>query len=217
MSGCYEEQRGWICDNILSALPGADPNHVHRSFVRITDQFLQQSGAWIDDKVFHSDAFGNVRIDFSYIEAQMAWLMGVWFESHVLGHLSIVTPPFKTNKASAPLGFTNTPYPDVIVLSPGPNPGTTFEVTVRAALKMNDCSSADACVPDWLFSRYKETIRMGVIGTLMREPGKSYSSVSEGRMHQQEYKMLIGQARDEARRGFGQHEAEWGYPQQFFA
>jgi hypothetical protein len=209
----YEEQHAWICDHVLTSLPGADSQQVQRTYMRKVDHFLQEASCWIDDAVFTADTFGNVKLDFSHIEAQMVWIHKILFESIPLTHTTIIPPALETRQGSRPTTYTNTPYPDVIILFPRPNTGLSINVTARCALKLAKCSDADQAVPDWIFNRYKEAIRTGVLGDMMAESGKPYSNFSQGLVYKGEYSHAIAKSRDEARRGFGFHESEWAYPQ----
>jgi hypothetical protein len=208
----FETQRAWICDNVLSSLPGADSAQVQRVYVRKTDEFLAEASVWIDEAIFTSDEYGNIKLDFSFIQAQMVWIHSILFENAALRHITTVSPARRNTRASTPKFYSNTPYPDVIVVFPRPNDGTTISVLARCALKMDDCSQADKVIPDWIFTRYKETIRSGVLAEMMSETGKAYSNASGATTHRSDYIRGTAKGRDEAKRGFGYHEAEWAYP-----
>ena len=213
----YERQHKWICEHILSSLPGADSSHVQRVFTEVTDRFLQESSTWIDEQTFFPDEFGNVTIDFSFIDAQMVWIHNVWNDDVSLSHLTHIPASLKNNVSNSPRFYTNTPYPNIITVNPTPIDAALVPITVRAALKMDDCSTADIAIPDWVFSRYKHVLRTGTLAFMQAEPGKSYSSNLAANKYEVLFSAEIAQARDEARRGFGFHEAEWGYPTGFYA
>lgn len=214
---CSDKQKSWICDAILTALPGADSNQLERTFSRKVDEFLQQSASWLEEDTFVADSLGKVKIDFSRIGGQMVWIEKVWFRTRPLRHATTIPPEYAGREGSWPMVYTNTPYPDVIELHPIPREDENRAVLVRAALTLDECAEEDICIPDWVFSRYKEAIRTGVLGDMMRELSKPYTNLVEGRLNTRTFNHWVAKARDEAHRGFGKHESEWQYPRQFSA
>jgi hypothetical protein len=213
-----ETQRLWMCEVVLPALPGATKEHLYRTFWRKLQEFLQESSCWIDEDTFTADQFGNVRLNpvFEKIQAQISWIHEVWHEDRRLSHVTLVPPAFRARIAN-PVVYTNTPYPDVIKVWPKPGTENEVNLVVRGALTVSQCfDDPPICVPDWVWDRYKEALREGVLGELLQEPSKPYTNIPLGEKHESKYYWWITKARDEARRGFGHHESEWVYPRGFY-
>jgi hypothetical protein len=197
---------------VVTSLSGAEPNHVARVFIRKTDEFLQQAACWLEEDEFQGDVHGRVKLDFSRIGGQMVWIERVWNAHRMLQHATTVSPAYRDRGAALPMVYTNTPYPDVIELFPVPDAAQERKVLVRAALTLDECAEEKVCIPDWVFSRYKEAIRLGVLGDLQREGGRPYTNTKEGHLNTQSFKHWIAKARDESHRGWGKHEAERQFP-----
>ncbi len=211
---CSDKQSTWICEHVVTVAPGVEPNHVERVFTRKVDEFLQQAACWLEEKRFGCDSHGLVKLDYSGIGGQMVWIEKIWHRYRPIVH-STTVPPEREDKAKPgdyPQTYTNTPYPDVIQIFPVPRDVPKFELLARCALTLNECATEDLCIPDWIFSRYKEAIRDGVIGDLLSEGGKPYTNYSQGDKRLRKFRWWIAKARDESHRGWGKHEAEWHFP-----
>lgn len=67
-------------------------------------------------------------------------------------------------------------------------------------------------IPDFLYNRWVEQIKDGVLGRLYGQPGKTYTNLVQSQYHLRRFQNGIAEARDIGRRRYTNVDSGWKYP-----
>lgn len=104
------------------------------------------------------------------------------------------------------------PIPGHVRLALSPNADGVYYATV--ALSVSDPVTRDGLpmFPTWVLQRYMPCIQDGVMGRMMTQLAKPYTSPAIGAVHLRRFRQSIGKARTEAQRQNVRAAAPWRFP-----
>jgi hypothetical protein len=107
------------------------------------------------------------------------------------------------------------PVPGQVVLSLSPNNDTSYTATV--ALTISDPVTRDGYpqFPDWVMNKYINDLLDGVLGRMMSQIAKPYTSPSMAAVHMRRFKQAVGRAKVEANRKNVYGAQNWRFPRTF--
>ncbi len=102
--------------------------------------------------------------------------------------------------------------PNAILLDRSPNEDTTYYVTGVLTVTDPVTRTGEPMAPDWLIEKYNDALLDGVLGRMMSQAAKPYTSTSMGAFHYSLYRSAISKARLEAERGNVYGSQAWRFP-----
>lgn len=194
-----------IFDSAKIRLPGALDSALLLEFYSLVDDFLRNTNLWKELLPFTATPASD-----PYVVDPSAYtftitpptssipilLLGVYDENEVPYHATM-------------------PVTSEVVLEQPPSSSRTLyahvALTIMEPAELDGLSS----VPDWIMERYWDMLRDGLIGRMMTQPGKPYSSPQMGLMHLRSYNAKRASARVEAMRQNRYGAQTWHFPQTF--
>jgi hypothetical protein len=107
------------------------------------------------------------------------------------------------------------PVPGSVVLDRAPDADTTYTATV--ALTVTDPTTRDGYpqFPDWVLNKYFNELLDGLLGRMMSQIAKPYSSPSIAVVHLRKFKQAISAAKVESSRRNVYRAQNWRFPRSF--
>lgn len=175
-------------------LPGALDDAIKEELFLVLDEFLQRSTIWQEDITFKVTS-----ADTEYVVVPSA--------GTIIRLLQV------TNSDEVPVRATMQ-EPFTIVLKEEPNEDT---FTAKVALTVVDPTTRDGNpeVPEWMLVKYHGIILDGVIGRMMTQPAKPYTTERHAVYHTRRFRNGIASATAEAKRKNVHGGQAWAFPQSF--
>lgn len=194
-----------LMDNARVKLPGALDNVIQLELFSVLDEFFQSTNIWIEDIEFAVTPTND-----TYLENPDAYT----YELHVLDGGTINRLIGVVNSD----GFAQAasmPTPGYVVLAYSPNQNDTY--TARVAKTVTDPVTRDGypVFPDWVIGKYGSDFLDGVVGRMMGQIAKPYSSPQVAMIHLRRFQQAIGKARAETMHGNVYRGQNWRFPQSF--
>jgi hypothetical protein len=195
-----------LMDNARIRLPGALDDTIKLELFSALDAFFQGSNSWYEDIDFNvvptTLSYAEDPSQFSYnITPSQAGsiiirLIGVWDAQ----------------------GFPQTafmPTLGTIVLKNGPNEAQTY--TARVVLTVSDPVDVDGypTVPSWVLAKYGNEILDGVLGRMMSQLAKPYTSAQGALYHNRMFGKAVIAAKVETQHQNVYRGQSWSFPQTF--
>lgn len=187
-----------ILDRIMrgarTRLPGSLNDAIKEELFLVLDEFLQRSTIWQEEITFKVTPD-----DTEYVVVPAAG--------------TIIRLLYVTNSDETPVRATMQ-EPFTIVLKEEPNADT---FTAKVALTVVDPTTRDYLpeVPEWILVKYHGIILDGVIGRMMTQPAKPYTTERHAVYHTRRFRNGIVAATAEAKRKNVYGAQSWNFPQQF--
>jgi hypothetical protein len=111
--------------------------------------------------------------------------------------------------------FAGTQMEVIPVLTLPIEPGEPATWQARVQLKNNAVDGGYPVVPDWIVERYEVQILDGVLGRMMSQIAKPYTSSQTAAVHYRMFRSFTQRAKNEARKSHLYGAQRWGFPQTF--
>lgn len=194
-----------LMDNAKVKLPGALDVTIQLELFAVLNQFFQASNIWTEDIEFDVTPTSE-----SYLDNPDAYTYQLLVqEQGTINRLLGVVNSDGLSQAAI------MPTPGFVVLKYSPNAAETF--TARVAKTVTDPTTRDGypVFPDWIMNKYGSDILDGVLGRMMTQIAKPYSSPATGAVYLRSFQQSINKARVEAMHGNLYRGQRWRFPQAF--
>lgn len=192
-----------LMDHCRVRLPGALDAAIKQEMFAALDQLLQTSHLWFDDISFTA----NPTTD-TYEENPAAYTYAL--PPPVGQIVRLVTVSDEDGglvAASMPV------IPELILAFP---PESTTTYIVRVVLTVSDVDvDGYPIMPDWIIKKYQSRILDGVLGRMMSQIAKPYSSPQMAVTHLRLFNSFVQRAKGEALRENTHATQRWFFPQSF--
>lgn len=194
-----------LMDNARIKLPGALDSAILLELFSVLNEFFQESNIWYEDINF--DVTPTTQ---TYIENPDAYTyqLNVLEQGTINRLIGVVDSGGFSQRATMPT-------PGYVILSYSPNAAGTF--TARVAKTITDPVTRDGypVFPAWILNKYGNDILDGVIGRMMGQIAKPYSSPTLAPVYLRNFKQGTNKARSEAMHGNVYRGQNWRFPQTF--
>ncbi|HEY9816777.1 MAG TPA: hypothetical protein V6D20_13405 [Candidatus Obscuribacterales bacterium] len=192
-------------DQTRIRLPGAIDSVILMEFFSTMKEFLGSTNIWQEIIPFNIvAATGDPTIDptdFTYTVSPT---------SGAINRLITVL-----NDAGKPVSVTMATPGEIVIMSPQTEAQTLY---AKVALTVIDPVAVDGdypVFPDWIIGKYKNEIMDGLLGRMMTQIAKPYSSASTGIVHLKRFRSAISTARTEATKTNLYGAQRWRFPKAF--
>jgi hypothetical protein len=185
-------------------LPGALDAAIQMELFALMNEFFQSTNIWFQDI-----AFAVTPTSDAYIDNPAAYTYTL---TPTLGSISRLVGVID---AAAIPQRAYMPILGSVVLANSPNLATTY--TARVSLTVTDPVTVDGYpdFPAWILNKYGNDILEGLLGRMMAQIAKPYSSAQMAMFHTKNFKQAINQARAEALHQNVYRGQNWRFPQTF--
>lgn len=193
-----------LMDHARVRLPGALDAALQLELFAVMNEFFQSSNIWFEDI-----QFAVTPTTANYLDNPEAYTYQIVPDQGSITRL-IGTVDSK--------GFAQKAYMPTlgdVVLAYSPNTADTY--TARVALTVTDPVTREGYpqFPDWVLNKYGNDILDGVIGRMMSQIAKPYSSPVMAQFHLKNFKQAVAQAKVEASHQNVYRGQTWRFPQTF--
>lgn len=184
-----------IMDQAKIRLPGAIDAALLLEFYSVLKEFFGKSNAWREE------------IEFTTVAGQRDYSLVA--PAGVVNRLFGV---LNADKAVVPASMA---LPGEVVLGSDPEGGHTL--TAFTALNVSDSTATSdfPVYPEWIVDKYHEVFLDGLLGKMMSQIAKPYTSPPMALMHLRAFRFGVNQARSEAIRANVYAAQPWGFPRAF--
>ena len=194
-----------LIDNARIRLPGALDAALLMELFSTLDDFLTRSNLWYED------------IDFAVVPASGTPLTNPdAFSYELLPTNGSPTRLLALNSAASGVfvqGYM--PVQGTVILARSPQVAETYRA--RFALTVADPVTAGGypILPDWIVGRYGNELLEGLLGRMMSQLAKPYSSTTMAMMHLKRFSRACSTAKTEAAHANVYGGQRWAFPQTF--
>jgi hypothetical protein len=192
-----------LMDHCRVRLPGALDAAIQQEMFAALDQLLQASQLWYEDITFTA----NPTLD-TYEQNPSAYTYTLTpTDGSIVRLLTVSDDEGNLQGATMPV------IPDLILAYP---PDEVRDYTARVALTVVG-SDADGYpeLPNWIIQKYHSKILDGVLGRMMSQIAKPYSSAQMAVTHLRLFNSFVQRAKIEAQRENVYGSQRWFFPQSF--
>lgn len=193
-----------MIDSAKVRLPGALDSAINMELFTLLAEFFRSSNVWTEDLT--ADV---VPTDENRITNPSAYTyLLVPSEGTILRLMSGI------NSQGTPVQATM-PVPGEVILRTSPDIADTY--TFRVSLSILDPTTSDGYpqFPDWILTKYWDGLLDGLLGRMMSQIGKPYSSPTTAVMHLRRFRSTISRAKVEASHKNLYGAQSWQFPQSF--
>lgn len=193
-----------LMDHARIRLPGALDAAIQMELFAVMNEFFQSSNIWYEDI-----AFAVTPTTATYLENPEAFTYAI---TPLLGSIvrlvGVVDSQGYPQKAVMPVIGQ-------VILVYSPNVAGTY--TARVSLSVTDPVTLEGYpeFPDWIMNKYGSDILEGVLGRMMSQIAKPYTSPAAAQFHMKNFKQAVGQAKVEASHQNVYRGQNWRFPQTF--
>lgn len=194
-----------LVDNVRIRCPGVLDTAIYFELFSILNDFLQVTNLWTEDINFA--VTGGT--DSYYVNPDLYTYTLDVFEGGTINRLLALSDSNGTPKNGSMA------IPGVIILQYPPAVTTTY--VAKVAKTITDPTQRDGTpeLPDWIINKYGNSILDGVLGRLMSQLAKPYSSPQMAVTHLKLYFQVSASAKTEALHKNIQNGQTWKFPGQF--
>lgn len=196
-----------LMDNARVKLPGALDATIQLELFAVLNEFFQASNLWYEDI-----AFSVTPTTQTYLENPSAYTYElIPLEDGTINRLMTVVDS---------AGFPQSgimPTPGFVTLQHSPNKADTFIARVGKTVTDPTATDGSPIFPDWVMNKYGNDILDGVLGRMMAQIAKPYSSPALASVYVRKFKQSINKARAEAMHGNLYRGQSWRFPRAFSA
>ena len=193
-----------LMDHARIRLPGALDAAIQMELFAVMNEFFQTSNIWYEDIAFPVQP----TVEY-YLDNPEAYTYDVIPSQGAITRLvGVVNSQGYPQKALMPtLGQ--------VVLAYSPNAADTY--TARVALTVTDPVTREGYpeFPDWILNKYGNDILEGLLGRMMSQIAKPYTSTAGAQFHLKNFKQAVAQAKVEASHQNVYRGQSWRFPQTF--
>lgn len=193
-----------IIDNARVRLPGAIDRAIVTELFLTLKEFLYETNLWIERIEFTAQPATSIPVlnpqDYSYsltpVAGAITRLMAV------VDSYGRTVPAILEDNQTVRIGRT---------------PASPEQYTAIVALTVADPEDLDGypVVPEWIMEKFTPAILDGLLGRMMSQPAKPYTSRPDAGVHLRRFRKGIGQARTEGSRGLSYGRQNWSFPKTF--
>jgi hypothetical protein len=185
-----------LMNNARIKLPGALDSTIQLEMFGALDDFFQASNIWTEDIAFAVTPPSDTYTIYPGNDGIINRLMSLVNSDGVMQQATMYTP-------------------GEIRLQFAPSQADTF--TARVAKTVTDPTDNEnfPVFPDWVVGKYGNDILDGVLGRMMGQIAKPYSSPSLAVFHLRKFQQTINKARAEAMHGNVYRAQNWRFPQSY--
>lgn len=192
-----------LMDHCRVRLPGALDAAIQQEMFAALDDLLQTSQLWYEDITFTANPTQD-----TYEENPAAYTYTLTPTSGaVVRLLTVSDDEGNLRGASMPI------VPDLI-LAYAPSAVETYTARVVITVAGVDADKYPI-LPDWIIKKYQSQILDGVLGRMMSQVAKPYSSPQMALLHLRKFKSFVHRAKVEALRENTYATQRWFFPQSF--
>lgn len=193
-----------LVDNATFRLPGALPGALLPELFAVLDEFFQVTSCWYEDI-----SFTALTTTSTYIEEPEDY---TYLLTPAQGKVVRLRWAMETGGAAVNAVM---PVPGELVLQHAPSVQSTY--TARATLTVADPTTRDGYpeCPDWVIAKYSNGLLDGLLGRMMSQIAKPYSSGQVAMMHLKRFRSAMSSARVETTRQNLHGAQTWMFPQTF--
>jgi len=193
-----------LMDHARIRLPGALDSNIQMELFAVLKEFFQSSNIWHEDIQFPVQPTAD-----SHLQNPEAFTYDVVPTQGTITRLEGVV-----NSQAFPQSATMA-TPGQVVLRFSPNATDTY--TARVFLTVSDPVTREGYpeFPDWILDKYGNDILEGVLGRMMTQIAKPYTSQAGAMFHLRNFKQAISQAKVEASHQNVYRGQNWRFPQTF--
>lgn len=177
-------------------LPGASDAGIKAELFDVMTEFFRDSSCWTE--AISVPIIANTTT-YSLTPAQDGQIISL---AGVVDQNNIPQPAIMSDFGQFTLKYT-------------PNSNQTFVATVCKNVTLPTTRDAIPVAPDWLFQQYHVTILDGLLGKMMAQPEKSYTSAAASQYHTRRFLDGTAMARVSAMRRHTFGTQAWSFPQGF--
>lgn len=195
-----------LMDHARIRLPGALDAAIQMELFAVLNEFFQKSNIWYEDIQFQAQPTSD-----TYLENPEAYTYDI-----VPTKGTVTRLVGTVNSQEIPVRATM-PVLGRLVLTYPPEMSDTY--TTRVALTVVDPVTQDGYpdFPDWIMKKYGNGILDGVLGRMMSQIAKPYTSTQGAQFHLRSFKQIVSQAKVEAARKNVYRGQNWWFPQSYAA
>lgn len=195
-----------LIDNARIRLPGALDDTIRLELFAVLNEFFQGSNCWYEDIPFDVTAttltYAEDPSAFTYdlLPSQqgssIVRLLGVW------------------DAQAVPQGAVMPTLGSVVIQQA---PGSNQVYTARVVLTVSDPVTRGGypVFPSWVLNKYSNGILDGLLGRMMAQIAKPYTSAQGSLLHTRMFNKMVGAAKVEAQRQNVYRGQNWRFPQAF--
>lgn len=193
-----------LMDQARIRLPGALDAALQMELFSVMNEFFQGSNIWYEDISFAVQPTTQ-----TYLENPDAFTYDIVPDQGAITRLMAVA-----DGKGLPVR-ASMPILGQLVLQWSPNTADTY--TARVALTVTDPVTREGYpeFPAWVLNKYGNEILDGLLGRMMSQIAKPYSSPAGAQFHLKNFKQAVSQAKVEASHRNVYRGQNWSFPQTF--
>lgn len=193
-----------LMDNARIRLPGALDNVLKLEFFTLINDFFQQTSCWGEDIPVDVTPTSD-----TYLENPDAWT----YDLVPTGGGIIRLMYLQNSQGQRQEASMDTP--GEIVLRYQPNVADTYVATVAKTVTDPVTREGYPEFPDWVLNKYNSEILDGLLGRMMSQIAKPYSSPKLAEYHTRKFNAGVQRAYVETLHGNVYRAQNWRFPQSF--
>jgi hypothetical protein len=193
-----------LIDNARMRLPGALDKAIQFELFTVLDEFLQTTCMWTED--ISVDVLPTSQ---TYLENPDAYKYDLVPDGGAIYRLM-----YCQNTQGMQQKVTM-PEPGTLILQYAPSTADTYIVTVAKAVTDPVTREGYPEVPAWIIGKYSTELLDGVLGRMMSQIAKPYSSPQMASYHTKLFRAGTARARVETMHGNVYRAQSWWFPQTF--
>ena len=218
---------GTLLPEIRVELPGIPVPILNAALYRVVRQFFWESEVWkytydngldwtLNQLAVESPAAGTdiptktivKRVDtIKYDSGGDAWNREVPFKTR--DELDRDTPAWYTVTGSTPRAWTHG-NDGAALITPQVTATVTTALLIRSIVAPV-FTSVDDTLPDLFYYEFEETIKSGILGVLMKQPGKDWTNIASSNKYLAAFGAGVKKAKSRAEADFGQPKGTMSY------
>lgn len=200
----------FVMNELRIALPGASDDGIKQALWGVIKEFLQDSNGWIEKQKLLVTAGVNDYTITPRDGGQIIRLVGV-VDGNLIPVKAVMASLGTLNVLQA-ITVTSIDQPVVPKTTSATNPWT---VCIVKNIQLPGTRDKLPVAPQFVLQVYSETIKDGVCGKMMLQPGTSYTNVQLAKYHLARFRDGIGIARTDIWNQNLQGGQRWAFPQNF--
>jgi len=193
-----------LMDNCRIRLPGALDNAIQIELFSVLNDFFQQTNIWREEISFDVTPTAS-----SYIEDPDAYTYELTPDEGTIFRLMYLRNSQGMQQAAS------MPTTGTLILLHAPNSADTYTATVAKTVTDPLTREGYPQFPDWVLNKYNTEILDGVLGRMMSQVAKPYSSPTMAQYHTKKFRAGISRAYVETLHQNVYRAQSWRFPQTF--
>lgn len=193
-----------LMDNARVRLPGALDSAIQAELLTVMDTFFKHTNCWTEEvEINVGPASGTPVTEPDNYTFAFATANGT-----PIRLLYVVNADGQPMRASMPI-------PGEIAVAYLPNQPETWTAKVVLTVETTVTSEGYPSFPNWVLEKWGSELLDGLLGRMMSQPAKPYSSLQTGALHYRMFRNLLSRAKTETARQNTYAAQPWRFPQTF--